>query len=511
MRRFRKRYWLQFGLIALTPFLIAASCGLAQEIADQITGRIADKPIKTPTVRSIVNLAELPSPQPTATDTATPTSTLTPIPTSTSTQTPIPTLAPTVTDAPTLTPPAQLSPISSATSTDQPITGLMARSSSPTLLEQPTFFTVTISSGTNVSYAWDFGDELGFGSGSAPIYYYRAPGIYTGTVTATNQAGLLTATVVTTVTAPVAIAQVPTPTPIIPGDDAHSGDGEEEREKPPGNPEFPTVRAAFGQPSIPSVFEDTKSVTIPLTVTTFITNKEVLAENSVIPISYIASQEGSQIFPDVIEITQAEIDAIILKAGKLTPFSVSRMITVPIASRFDDPIANEPPERVSFALISTSHNHVLTIPDFSKRIAMIEIKDNDETEVGFNADWYEIQEEASPALLSVELSNVSAIPVTVTYRTLGQPRPDRNAFPPDDIKPIEKGILVIPPRRNNANIGVIVLDDEYCEIVSPSEGEFGQSYEWINLELITTTNAMITGSTVATLTLNDFHDCSHQP
>ncbi len=76
---------------------------------------------------------------------------------------------------------------------DTPITGLAATNSSPTSLGNTTNFSATIISGTNVSYAWQFGDG-GSGMGKTVSHPYAASGIYTATVTATNSQGSQTVT-----------------------------------------------------------------------------------------------------------------------------------------------------------------------------------------------------------------------------------------------------------------------------------------------------------------------------
>ena len=76
---------------------------------------------------------------------------------------------------------------------DEPISNLQASNNSPTQLGQPTQLAATLSSGTGVSYAWDFGDGTG-GSGANPLHMYPAVGAYTATVTATNILGTAVAT-----------------------------------------------------------------------------------------------------------------------------------------------------------------------------------------------------------------------------------------------------------------------------------------------------------------------------
>ncbi len=71
---------------------------------------------------------------------------------------------------------------------DVPISGLTAENSSPTILGDTTFLTVTISGGSNVTYTWVFGDGAG-DTGAEVSHAYAAPGQYTAVVTATNSAG----------------------------------------------------------------------------------------------------------------------------------------------------------------------------------------------------------------------------------------------------------------------------------------------------------------------------------
>lgn len=76
---------------------------------------------------------------------------------------------------------------------DAPITGLVAANSSPTPLNSATIFTATLTTGTNVTYTWDFGDGSG-GSGVAASHTYLATGVYTATVMAANSVNNMTAT-----------------------------------------------------------------------------------------------------------------------------------------------------------------------------------------------------------------------------------------------------------------------------------------------------------------------------
>ncbi len=82
---------------------------------------------------------------------------------------------------------------------DVAVSDLNAASSSPTTLGQTTSFTATIATGSNVSYAWDFGDGNG-GAGALPSHVYATAGTFTATVTATNQTNSQTATTLVTIT-----------------------------------------------------------------------------------------------------------------------------------------------------------------------------------------------------------------------------------------------------------------------------------------------------------------------
>jgi uncharacterized repeat protein (TIGR01451 family) len=83
--------------------------------------------------------------------------------------------------------------------TDVAIAGLSAANDSPTLVGNPTALTTTTTAGSNVTYAWAFGDGT-FGAGSPVSHTYPAIGTYTAWVTASNSLGSLTATTVVSVT-----------------------------------------------------------------------------------------------------------------------------------------------------------------------------------------------------------------------------------------------------------------------------------------------------------------------
>lgn len=79
-----------------------------------------------------------------------------------------------------------------------PIFGLQAWNSSPVLVGGSVQFTATAEFGSDVTYAWAFGDGQ-TGTGATPTHSYAITGSYTATVTATNSFGSVTATTQVTV------------------------------------------------------------------------------------------------------------------------------------------------------------------------------------------------------------------------------------------------------------------------------------------------------------------------
>jgi len=75
---------------------------------------------------------------------------------------------------------------------DETISGLAAVNDGPTVLGDPTQLSASISSGSNVTYAWDFGDGTN-GSGVVVSHQYASAGTFTAEVTATNPLGQETA------------------------------------------------------------------------------------------------------------------------------------------------------------------------------------------------------------------------------------------------------------------------------------------------------------------------------
>lgn len=81
---------------------------------------------------------------------------------------------------------------------DETITGLSAENDSPTALGEETTLTASITTGSNVSYEWDFGDGT-IGSGPVTTHTYLSVGDFTATVTATNSVSEEVATTIVTI------------------------------------------------------------------------------------------------------------------------------------------------------------------------------------------------------------------------------------------------------------------------------------------------------------------------
>jgi hypothetical protein len=90
---------------------------------------------------------------------------------------------------------------------DYEISGLSASNDSPTALGQTTIFTATVTSGSDVSYTWEFGDG-NIGSGAVISHAFASTGMYTATVAASNPVSSDTATTTVTVNAYVFIPLV---------------------------------------------------------------------------------------------------------------------------------------------------------------------------------------------------------------------------------------------------------------------------------------------------------------
>ncbi|MBN2007545.1 MAG: FG-GAP repeat protein [Anaerolineae bacterium] len=90
---------------------------------------------------------------------------------------------------------------SPVTISDAPITGLTLANSSPTPLDDATFFTASVTGGTSIVYDWAFGDGQLLPNGGATVQHvYPAEGNYTASVTATNRANNMSASTLITIT-----------------------------------------------------------------------------------------------------------------------------------------------------------------------------------------------------------------------------------------------------------------------------------------------------------------------
>ncbi len=107
-----------------------------------------------------------------------------------------------------------LSTTTRVTITEAPVAGLEAVSDSPTVLGQPTSFTATVESGSNLVYEWSFGDGAS-GSGAMVAHTYPSVGAYAATVTASNPLNLLTATVPVLVQVPLSGLQAESDSPTL--------------------------------------------------------------------------------------------------------------------------------------------------------------------------------------------------------------------------------------------------------------------------------------------------------
>jgi PKD repeat protein len=99
---------------------------------------------------------------------------------------------------------------------EEPISGLNAENDSPTQLGGTTTLSATITTGSNVSYSWDYGDG-NFGNGINTSHVYPEVGSFTATITASNGISSLSTTTPVTITdVPIAdlSASNDSPTPI---------------------------------------------------------------------------------------------------------------------------------------------------------------------------------------------------------------------------------------------------------------------------------------------------------
>lgn len=81
---------------------------------------------------------------------------------------------------------------------DVPIAGLSASATTPIIVGSNTYFTASLSSGTNVAYVWNFGDGV-VADGAEQVHTYNISGTYVAVVTATNSVSASSASVVVAV------------------------------------------------------------------------------------------------------------------------------------------------------------------------------------------------------------------------------------------------------------------------------------------------------------------------
>ncbi len=84
---------------------------------------------------------------------------------------------------------------------EEPIAGLAATNTSPTMLGLPTVLTATVTNGSSIVYQWALGDGS-WADGAVVTHTYPAAGVYTATVVAQNHVSEMTATTIVTVIVP---------------------------------------------------------------------------------------------------------------------------------------------------------------------------------------------------------------------------------------------------------------------------------------------------------------------
>jgi len=114
---------------------------------------------------------------------------------------------------------SRISATTTATVFEIPITGLTA-ASSPTTPGTTTYFTATVSSGSNVTYTWNFGNGS-IGSGANLTHTYASVGSYTAVVTATNSLSRTTASTTVTVAEIPIMGLIAASSPTTPGSATH--------------------------------------------------------------------------------------------------------------------------------------------------------------------------------------------------------------------------------------------------------------------------------------------------
>ncbi|MCB9076648.1 MAG: CSLREA domain-containing protein [Anaerolineaceae bacterium] len=421
-------------VLALTPFIIGAYCGLSQLPPPTIGVISTDTPPEQAAAVRIRQLPELPT-TPTAASIEAAALAAADSPSPTAAVLGISTPAP-------ITPPAQprnsrsaAVPLESATppltltistlfADNRPEVELVAYSTNPTLLGTPTVFSTSIGQVADFSYLWDFGDGQGVGAGPTTIYTYRKIGVYIATVTATNQITLITATVVTTVTDQ-EIAQVSTSTPTavpspLPDDDDDGDCFPDCGQNPEGN--LPKLSLSLSNPTVP---ENIGHVTPTLSLD--------ITSSKTITVDLITS-EG-------------------LEARVLTipARSMTRPFVFPIEN---DSISNEADEQILLALSNPQGARL----DQNRRSQVVTIVDDDPAPViELESPIYTVNEDDGPARIVVGLSAPSALTVTVDYATQ-----DHSATSPDDFTATSGTLTFLPEpftQVSTQTIMVPIIDD----------------------------------------------------
>lgn len=414
------RSFAQVGLVTLI-FLAGTFCSLAQHISDTITDNI----YQTPVVKRLPRERErkpvtLPMLQ--AIPVALQTSTFAPTGTS-------------IPDAP-------------SSSIPQAITNLEVRSSSPTELGHSTTFTTTISTGTDVTYLWDFGDGRGTGSGGSSFSYsYQSPGIYTVTVIANNNVSLMSDTVVVTVTllpgptpSGTVLPQTPTtPLPqgtgtplaptVTPSPIPSNNDDDDDGDNPHENPTDDSLPVITFNAQDYRAQEWVRSTPITLVLSTMLPASELT---------------------ETVQVDLVTSEGVVIPVS-IPPLTKTFMITVPVE---DDSIANEDDELILLALANAQNATI----DSAKRTARLTVIDDDPPpSLFFTAPTYSVNEGSREAQIGVSLSTLSAKKVAVTYATA-----DDTALAGEDYE-ARQTILTIQERLPVFTFTIPILDDRNVE------------------------------------------------
>ncbi|MCB0208001.1 MAG: PKD domain-containing protein [Anaerolineae bacterium] len=407
-------YSTRWSLLFVLIFAVSSVCSLVQGFSSLAN--------PTPTIQQAIQVAQLPPLQ-------------TPQQTTTSAQTPQP-----ISTNQTDTPVPESSATDVAANQAVPFTTLTALSSSPTLLGQPTIFTATVSSSSPLTYTWNFGDGSNAENGTSVVHIYPAAEIYTATITATNNLELITTTLIVTVTSPTEtpsptlplIAQVtgtpttdlvppsvepptvgPTapPTSPPPNDDDDDGSDGPKVPRSPGQ-DLPVTLAFLQREYLADEDDGSINVTLEITISPPRADQTV-DPNAIITVDYLFSTELGRIEPITIDLATKGIPT---KFDDFFVVTHDFSLAIP-----NDNITNEPDEKVALALINPNPREVHLHQNPNRRAAVVTITDDDPPpKVQFGQPAYTISEniETGQAVIDVNLSARSAVPVTVDYTTI---------------------------------------------------------------------------------------------